>query len=231
MIEKNKMPKHIAIIMDGNGRWAKQRNLPRIEGHRAAIEAVRATVETAAKLKIKYLTLFAFSTENWKRPKEEVKALMELLKIYLDKELPTMQKNNISFNFIGRIEELEKTVQEKLSYTKKMTNNNSGLKLYLALNYSGRAEILDAIKKLLRKKVKKIDEKIFSKYLYDPKLVEPDLLIRTSGEMRISNFFLWQLAYTEIHITNVLWPDFRKKDLILAIKDFQKRERRFGGVF
>lgn len=231
MIEKNKMPKHIAIIMDGNGRWAKQRNLPRIEGHRAAIEAVRATVETAAKLKIKYLTLFAFSTENWKRPKEEVKALMELLKIYLDKELPTMQKNNISFNFIGRIEELEKTVQEKLSYTKKMTKNNSGLKLYLALNYSGRAEILDAIKKLLRKKVKKIDEKIFSKYLYDPKLVEPDLLIRTSGEMRISNFFLWQLAYTEIHITNVLWPDFRKKDLILAIKDFQKRERRFGGVF
>lgn len=231
MIEKRKMPEHIAIIMDGNGRWAKQKNLPRIEGHRAAIEAVRATVEAAAKLKIKYLTLFAFSTENWKRPKEEVKALMELLKIYLDKELPTMQKNNISFNFIGRIEELEKTVQDKLKYTKKMTKNNKGLKLYLALNYSGRAEILDAIKKLLKNKAKKIDENIFSKYLYDPKLPEPDLLIRTSGEMRISNFFLWQLAYTEIHITNVLWPDFRKKDLMGAIKDFQKRERRFGGVF
>lgn len=231
MIDKNKMPKHIAIIMDGNGRWAKQRNLPRIEGHRAAIEAVRATVETAAKLKIKYLTLFAFSTENWKRPKEEIKALMELLKIYLDKELITMQKNNISFNFIGRMEELEKTVQEKLRYTKKMTKNNTGLKLYLALNYSGRAEILDAIKKLIRKKAKKIDENIFSKYLYDPKLPAPDLLIRTSGEMRISNFFLWQLAYTEIYITNVLWPDFRKKHLILAIKNFQKRERRFGGVF
>lgn len=231
MLDKDKMPQHIAIIMDGNGRWAKKKNLPRIEGHRAAIEAVRATVEGSAKLGIKYLSLFAFSTENWKRPEEEVQALMELLKIYLDKELETMQKNNISFNYIGRIKELDREVQKKLEWTKKVTEKNKGLKLYLALNYSGRAEILDAIKKIIQKKPKKIDENTFSKYLYNPDLPEPDLLIRTSGEMRISNFFLWQLAYTEIYVTEVLWPDFREKDLIDAIDDFQKRERRFGGIF
>jgi len=231
MYKKNEMPSHIAIIMDGNGRWAKKKNLPRIEGHKAAIEAVRSTVEASAKLKIKYLSLFAFSTENWKRPKEEITALMELLKIYLDKELETMIKNNISFNYIGRIEELDKEVQKKLSYTKEITKNNDGLKLYLALNYSGRAEIIDAIKKILKKPPKKIDENVIPKYFYDPLLPEPDLLIRTSGEMRISNFFLWQIAYTEIYVTPVLWPDFREKDLLEAIKDYQRRERRFGGIF
>jgi len=231
MYKKNEMPSHIAIIMDGNGRWAKKKNLPRIEGHKAAIEAVRSTVEASAKLKIKYLSLFAFSTENWKRPKEEITALMELLKIYLDKELETMIKNNISFNYIGRIEELDKEVQKKLGYTKEITKNNDGLKLYLALNYSGRAEIIDAIKKILKKPPKKIDENAIPKYFYDPLLPEPDLLIRTSGEMRISNFFLWQIAYTEIYVTPVLWPDFREKDLLEAIKDYQRRERRFGGIF
>lgn len=231
MLDKEKIPQHIAIIMDGNGRWAKKKGLPRIEGHRAAIEAVRSTVEAAAKLKIKYLSLFAFSTENWKRPEEEVSALMELLKIYLDKELETMQKNNISFNYIGRIKELDGEVQKKLQYTREETKNNTGLKLYLALNYSGRAEIIDAAKKILQNPPEKIDEGIFSNYLYDPDLPEPDLLIRTSGEMRISNFFLWQIAYTEIYVTEVLWPDFREKHLIEAIKDFQKRERRFGGIF
>jgi undecaprenyl diphosphate synthase len=231
MYKKNEMPSHIAIIMDGNGRWAKKKNLPRIEGHKAAIEAVRSTVEASAKLKIKYLSLFAFSTENWKRPKEEITALMELLKIYLDKELETMIKNNISFNYIGRIEGLDKEVQKKLSYTKEITKNNDGLKLYLALNYSGRAEIIDAIKKILKNPPKKIDENVIPKYFYDPLLPEPDLLIRTSGEMRISNFFLWQIAYTEIYVTPVLWPDFREKDLLEAIKDYQRRERRFGGIF
>lgn len=231
MFDKNKMPSHIAIIMDGNGRWAKKKNLPRIEGHRAAIEAVRSTVEASAKLQIKYLSLFAFSTENWKRPKDEISALMELLKIYLDKELETMMKNKISFNYIGRIEELDKDVQKKLKYTKELTKNNDGLKLYLALNYSGRAEITDAIKKILKNPPKDINEKIISNYLYDPQLPEPDLLIRTSGEMRISNFFLWQIAYTEIYVTPVLWPDFREKDLLEAIENYQKRERRFGGIF
>ncbi len=231
MLDKRKMPSHIAIIMDGNGRWAKKKNLPRIEGHRAAIEAVRSTVEASAKLEIKYLSLFAFSTENWKRPKDEVSALMELLKIYLDKELETMIKNKISFNYIGRIEELDKEVQKKLKYTKELTKKNDGLKLYLALNYSGRAEITDAIKKLLKNPPKDLNEKIISNYLYEPQLPEPDLLIRTSGEMRISNFFLWQIAYTEIYVTPVLWPDFREKDLLEAIEDYQRRERRFGGIF
>lgn len=231
MLDKDKLPQHIAIIMDGNGRWAKKKGLPRIEGHRAAIEAVRSTVEGSAKLGIKYLSLFAFSTENWKRPAEEVSALMELLKIYLDKELEIMQKNNISFNFIGRIEELDLEVQKKLQFTKEVTKINTGLKLYLALNYSGRAEIIDAVKKILKNPPEKIEESKFSSYLYDAELPEPDLLIRTSGEMRISNFFLWQIAYTEIYVTKVLWPDFREKHLIEAIKDFQRRERRFGGIF
>lgn len=231
MLDKDKLPQHIAIIMDGNGRWAKKKGLPRIEGHRAAIEAVRSTVEGSAKLGIKYLSLFAFSTENWKRPEEEVSALMELLKIYLDKELENMQKNNISFNYIGRIEELDLEVQKKLQFTKEATKINTGLKLYLALNYSGRAEIIDAVKKILKNPPEKIEESKFSSYLYDAGLPEPDLLIRTSGEMRISNFFLWQIAYTEIYVTEVLWPDFREKHLIEAIKDFQRRERRFGGIF
>ncbi len=226
----NDLPKHIAIIMDGNGRWAKQRNLPRIEGHKAGIEAVRSTVEGCAELGINYLSLFAFSSENWKRPKDEVSALMNLLNIYLDKELPTMQKNNISFHTVGRIEELDLEIQRKLKRTEEVTRKNTGLNLYLALNYSGRVEILDAVKKILINPPKDLNEEIFKNFLYDPKLPEPDLLIRTSGEFRISNFYLWQIAYTEIYITEVLWPDFRKEHLIEAIRDYQKRERRFGGL-
>ncbi len=224
------LPKHIAIIMDGNGRWAKQRNLPRIEGHKAGIEAVRSTVEGCAELGIKYLSLFAFSSENWKRPKDEIFALMNLLNIYLDKELPTMQKNNISFHTIGRIEELDLEIQKKLKYTEEVTRKNRGLNLYLALNYSGRVEILDAVKKIIGNPPKDLNEETFKNFLYDPKLPEPDLLIRTSGEFRISNFYLWQIAYTEIYITDVFWPDFRKENLIEAIRDYQKRERRFGGI-
>lgn len=230
MLDKEKLPKHIAIVMDGNGRWAKKKNLPRIEGHKEGIKSVRSVVKACVQIGIKYLSLFAFSTENWKRPKEEVNALMELLKFYLEKELPTMKKNNISFKAIGRLNELDKEIQKKLKFTEEETKKNTGLKLILALNYSGRAEIIDAINEILKKNEKSINEKNFLNYLYAPDVPEPDLLIRTSGEMRISNFYLWQIAYTEIYITKVLWPDFRKKHLIKAIKSFQKRERRFGGI-
>ncbi len=224
------LPRHVAVIMDGNGRWARQRNLPRIEGHKAGIDSVRATVEACAELGLGYLTLFAFSSENWKRPKEEVDALMGLLDLYMDRELPTMMKNNISFHSIGRTAELSDRIQHKLAATAAATAGNTGLYLTLALNYSGRAEIVDAVRKMLDTSLGELDEARFSAFLYDPSLPDPDLLIRTSGEMRISNFFLWQLAYSEIHITPVHWPDFRKEHLLEALEDFEKRERRFGGL-
>ena len=230
MIAPEKLPRHVAVIMDGNGRWAKQRNLSRIEGHKAGIEAVRATVEACAELGIGYLTLFAFSAENWKRPKEEVDALMGLLELYLDRELPTMLKNNISFHAIGRILELSGRIQNKLSVCAAKTAQNTGLYLTLALNYSGRYEIVDAVRRMLDTSLNTLDEAQFSKFLYDPGLPDPDLLIRTSGEMRISNFFLWQLAYSEIYITPVHWPDFRKDHLLEALQDYGRRERRFGGL-
>jgi undecaprenyl diphosphate synthase len=226
----DKLPRHIAVIMDGNGRWARQRGLARIEGHKAGIESVRAVVTACAELGVGYLTLFAFSTENWKRPKEEVDALMGLLVLYMEQELPTMMENNVSFHAIGRLEELHPAVQEKLKETMAKTAGNTGLYLTLALNYSGRTEILDAVGRLLADGVKEADEAVLRARFYDPALPDPDLLIRTSGEMRVSNFFLWQLAYAELHITPVHWPDFRREHLLAALADFAGRERRFGGL-
>lgn len=222
---------HIAIIMDGNGRWATQRGLPRIEGHREGIKAVRDTVEACAEMGLAYLTLYAFSVENWKRPEDEVSTLMDLLYEYLEKELPTMMKNNIRFGTIGRIWELPSHIQERLEKTIQKTEDNTGLNFYLALNYSGRAEILDALEKVLKeKKAITLTEEAFRHYLYAPTVPDPDLLIRTSGELRLSNFLLWQCAYTELYITPVLWPEFRRKDLYRAIEDFNRRNRRFGGI-
>ncbi|MGQ9618401.1 MAG: isoprenyl transferase [Candidatus Aminicenantia bacterium] len=231
-IDFSRIPVHVAIIMDGNGRWAKMRNLPRIEGHRAGINSVRIAVETAYKLGIKYLTLYAFSKENWKRPKSEIDALMTLLEEYLEKEEKKFLDEDIRFRTIGRIGELPAHISIKLRRLEELTKNKDKMYLIIALNYGGRTEIVDAVNRILREKskVKKLDEKIFSKYLYTEEIPDPDLLIRTSGEQRISNFLLWQIAYTELWITSVLWPDFSRKDFLMAIKDFQSRERRFGGI-
>src|SRR5512143_1864733 len=217
------LPAHVAIIMDGNGRWAAQRHLPRVEGHRAGIDSVRDVVETSARLGIDVLTLYAFSVENWKRPKAEVATLMMLLKRYIRLELNTLLKNNIKFRVIGRAEELAPDVQDELEI---------GMLFNIALNYGGRAEIVDAARRVLSAKMKPedLDEKRFAEFLYTANQPDPDLLIRTSGEMRVSNFLLWQIAYSEIWVTPTLWPDFRKRHLFEAILDFQKRERRYGGV-
>ena len=231
-----KIPRHIAIIMDGNGRWAKRRGLPRIFGHRAGIESVRDVVRTCSDLGVEYLTLYTFSSENWRRPNDEVQALMSMLKRMLNREVDDLNRRNVRIKAIGRLHRLPKDVQEELKKAIEKTKNNTGLKLYLALSYGGRAEIIDAFKKAYEKikngemNIDELNEENFNEFLYDPELPDPDLLIRTSGEMRISNFLLWQIAYTEIYITPTLWPDFRKDDLLEAIEDFSQRERRFGGV-
>lgn len=236
IIDKDKLPKHIAIIMDGNGRWAKEKGLPRIDGHRAGMKSVKTTVKLCGELGIKVLTLYAFSTENWTRPKKEINTLMRILHEYLSRETDELHQNNVKLYFIGRIDELPKLVQQDLKWAKEKTSNNTGLLLNVALNYSGRVDIIEAVKKLIldieNKKCKKedINEIMFEKYLYTASLPEPDLLIRTSGEMRISNFLLWQIAYTEIYVTPTYWPDFSRKHLLSAIIDYQKRERRFGGI-
>jgi undecaprenyl diphosphate synthase len=233
-IKKDQLPRHIAIIMDGNGRWAKKRQLPRIAGHRAGIRAVRQGVEGCARLGVPYLTLYAFSVENWKRPEAEVSMLMSLLREYLKKEIPEMNEQNIRLGVIGRIHELPKAVQDDLKMAVSATERNTGLRLTLALNYGGRAELVDAIRSLTHHPLDNgelaIDEKMVSQHLYTRDLPDPDLLIRTSGEMRLSNFLLWQLAYAEIWVTETLWPDFTQEDLFQAVLDFQKRERRFGGL-
>ena len=235
-IDLQRLPRHVAVIMDGNGRWAKQRNLPRVEGHRSGIAAVREIVETAARLELGVITLYAFSVENWKRPRFEVATLMMLLKEYLRKELATLMQNNIRFVPIGRIDGLDESVQRELRYAEQQTRNNSGLLFQIALNYGGRAEIIDTVNRIfqvLREKGTEdavIDEDFFSNHLYTANVDDPDLLIRTSGELRVSNFLLWQIAYAEIHVTKVLWPDFRKRHLFEAIIDFQARNRRYGGV-
>ncbi len=227
-----KIPTHIAIIMDGNGRWAKERNLPRYFGHKAGVEAVREVVRGCARLGIKYLTLFVFSTENWERPKSEVNALMQLLKKLLKSEAKELYENNVRVKAIGQIEKLPKEVKENLEELINLTKDNNGLTLVLALSYGGRQEIVEAVKKILKIKMEpeKLDEKEFRKFLYDPEIPDPDLLIRTGGELRISNFLLFQSAYTEFYFTPTLWPDFREKELILAIEDYQKRKRKFGRV-
>ena len=235
-IDFKRLPRHIAVIMDGNGRWAKARNLPRVEGHRAGIAAVREIVETAARLELPVITLYAFSVENWKRPRYEIATLMLLLKEYLRKELATLMDNNIRFVPIGRVDGLDQSVQRELRYAQDQTARNSGLLFQIALNYGGRAEIVDTVNRimtLLRERESSdavIDEAFFSDHLYTANVEDPDLLIRTSGELRVSNFLLWQIAYAEIHVTKVLWPDFRRRNLFEAIIDFQSRDRRYGGV-
>ena len=235
-IDLRRLPRHIAVIMDGNGRWAKSRNLPRVEGHRAGIASVREVVETAARLELRVITLYAFSVENWKRPRYEVATLMMLLKEYLRKELATLMENNIRFTPIGRIDGLDPSVQRELRYAEEQTAKNTGLLFQIALNYGGRAEIVDTVNRimaLLREREMAdavIDEQFFSDHLYTANIDDPDLLIRTSGELRVSNFLLWQIAYAEIHVTKTLWPDFRKRHLFEAIIDFQARDRRYGGV-
>jgi len=226
------LPAHIAIIMDGNGRWAAQRHLPRVEGHRAGIDSVRDVVETSARLGIDVLTLYAFSVENWKRPRTEINTLMTLLKRYLRLELSTLLRNNIRFRVIGREEELSADVRHELEIGVRQTADNTGMLFNIALNYGGRAEILDAAKRVLGAGINPddLDERRFSEFLYTAGQPDPDLLIRTSGEMRVSNFLLWQIAYSEIWVTETLWPDFRRRHLLEAVVAYQKRDRRYGGI-
>ena len=228
------LPNHIAIIMDGNGRWAADRNLPSIAGHRAGVDAVRRVVEECARLRIPYLTLFAFSTENWNRPQDEVVGLMTLLDQYLKKELRTIMKNNVRLNTIGHIKDLPGKVQQTLTMVMEESALNSGLTLTLALSYSGRDDILEGVRKIAEAVERgelssaSIGTETFSSCLYTDGMPDPDLLIRTSGEQRISNFLLWQIAYTEFHVTRTLWPDFTVEDLHEALETFRTRERRFG---
>ena len=226
------LPSHIAIIMDGNGRWAAQRHLPRVEGHRAGIESVRDVVETSARLGIGALTLYAFSVENWKRPVTEVNALMTLLKRYLRLELDTINRNNIRFRVVGRTHELAQDVLQELEAGQRATERNTGMLFNIALNYGGRAEIVDAARRAIRSGIRPedLDERTFADLLYTAGQPDPDLLIRTSGEMRVSNFLLWQIAYAEIWVTDTLWPDFRCRHLLEAVLAYQKRDRRYGGI-
>lgn len=232
-IDFTRLPEHVAIIMDGNGRWARKRRLPRIEGHRAGSKSVQEVVESSARLGIKYLTLFAFSKENWKRPREEVSTLWKLLEDYLKKEKKVLVENRLCLKVIGQTEEIPYEVKKELRQVQDLTMGSDRMTIVLALNYGGRAEIIDAVKKILREKdfdPDKLDEKTFSSYLYTNGIPDPDLLIRTSGEQRVSNFLLWEIAYSEIWITGELWPDFRMKHLLQAVIDFQRRERRFGDI-
>jgi undecaprenyl diphosphate synthase len=234
-IDEHRIPKHIAIIMDGNGRWAGVRKLPRVAGHQAGIESVRDIIESATLLGVQALTLYAFSVENWKRPKQEVRTLMTLLKKYVRKDLSNIKKNNIRFKAIGRIEELDDSVRAELQHAMQETDKNTGMMLNVALNYSGRAELVDTFNRLLTEYKKNghhgpVDEETVARFLYTSGIPDPDLLIRTSGEMRISNFLLWQIAYSEIYITSTYWPDFRRKHLLQAILEYQQRDRRYGAI-
>ncbi len=237
-LDPDRVPKHIAIIMDGNGRWAHRRHLPRVAGHKAGAESVRSTVETAARSGIQWLTLYAFSVENWKRrPKTETGFLMGLLRSYLRGEVPTLNKNNVRLQYIGRKRELPPEVQERMDWAQEATSRNTGMTLTLALNYGGRTELADAFSSIIEHARMnggfdhlQVDEELISKHLYTSGLPDPDLVIRTSGEMRLSNFLLWQLAYAEIFVTQTLWPDFRGNHLLEAIAEYQKRERRYGGL-
>lgn len=224
------MPKHIAIIMDGNGRWAKKRGLPRTLGHKAGVEAIRGIVKECNKLGIKYLTLYAFSTENWVRPQDEVNALMNLLVEYLKNEFEELNSNNVVINHIGDISKLPKKCQDELISAYNKTKNNTGVVLNLALNYGGRNEIVSAVNEMLKNNIKSITEEEFNKYLYTANMPDPDIIIRPSGEQRLSNFMLWQCAYSEFWYADICWPDFKAKDLHKAIYDYQKRDRRFGGI-
>ncbi len=233
-LDLERLPRHVAVIMDGNGRWATSRGRPRVEGHRAGVESVRDTIEAAAELKLDALTLYAFSVENWKRPRYEIWTLMNLLKEYLRKELDRLIENDIRLGILGRWRELDPSVVKVLEHALEATAGGSGMRLNIALNYSGRCEVVDACRRIVtdwaQGKGTDIDEETIGRYLYTSGQSDPDLLIRTSGEMRISNFLLWQIAYTEIWVTETLWPDFRRGELFRALLDYQSRERRFGTV-
>ena len=235
-LDLGRLPRHVAVIMDGNGRWARQRHLPRVEGHRAGASAVRETVETAARLRLDALTLYAFSTENWKRPKAEVSTLFALLKEFLRREFRSLVENDIRFRVVGRADGLDPSVRSALATALEATAPCRGMVFSVALNYSGRAGVADAARARARDAAEgrldpeSIDEDAVARRLYTADLPDPDLLIRTSGELRISNFLLWQIAYAEIHVTPVLWPDFRRRHLLEALLDYQRRERRYGGV-
>jgi undecaprenyl diphosphate synthase len=231
-LHPDRLPKHVAIIMDGNGRWAAQRHLPRVEGHRAGIDAVRDVMEASARVGLEVLTLYAFSVENWKRPAAEVNTLMTLLKRYLRAELQTLVTNNIRFNVIGRTGELAPDIVQELGDAEQKTSRNTGMLFNIALNYGGRTEIVDAARRAMVAGVgpETLDEQTFSQFLYTRGQPDPDLLIRTSGEMRVSNFLLWQIAYAEIYVTETLWPDFRCRHLLEAMLAYQKRDRRYGGI-
>jgi undecaprenyl diphosphate synthase len=230
-----RLPRHVAVIMDGNGRWAQKRHLPRIAGHRSGTQSARTTIETCARLKIEALTLYAFSVENWRRPKTEIDFLMALLREYLRQEMPLIQKNEIRMRFLGRLDELPAGVQKDVREAMHKTAGNQGMVLSVALNYGGRAEIVDAMNAILSERnghgtSAKVTEEQLARHLYTEGLPDPDLLIRTSGEMRVSNFLLWQIAYAEIFVTETLWPDFNRARLLEALLEFQKRERRYGGI-
>ncbi len=231
-LDFSRLPKHVAVIMDGNGRWAAERHLPRVEGHRAGIESVRETVETSARLGLSVLTLYAFSVENWKRPVTEVTALMGLLRHYLRAELKTLLRNNIQFKVIGQMDRLGREVREELDAAMARTAANTGMVFNIALSYGGRAEIVDAARQAIARGLTpdQLDEETFASFLYTAGQPDPDLLIRTSGEMRVSNFLLWQIAYAEIWVTDTFWPDFRARHLLEAVADYQKRDRRYGAV-
>ena len=238
-LDLKSLPQHVAVIMDGNGRWAQKRHLPRVAGHRAGVKTARQIIESCARLKLPCLTLYAFSLENWRRPQAEVDFLMRLLREYLSRELPSIHKNNIKLQVIGRSGQLPDEVRKDIEDGMRLTANNTGMRLVVALNYGARAEIVDAVNALLQQAQANgkngaathvIDEQQISERLYTAGLPDPDLLIRTSGEMRVSNFLLWQIAYAEIYVTETLWPDFSRERLLEALLDFQKRERRYGGL-
>jgi len=225
-----KIPNHVSIIMDGNGRWAKRRGLPRYEGHRRGAKTLENILVVASDIGLKWLSVFAFSTENWNRPKEEINVIMSLLVEYINTKLDKLLEKNIRLRFMGRIYELSEDIQKSIKKGEEATKNCNGLNFVITLNYSGRAEIIDAVNKILKEDKKNITLKEFQKYLYIPEMPEPDLLIRTSGELRISNYMLWELAYTELYFTDVLWPDFSEEEFLKALYVYQFRERRFGRV-
>lgn len=231
---KSNVPQHIAIIMDGNGRWAKQRGLPRIAGHQEGAESLRAILKTCAEFGVKYLTVYAFSTENWGRPKDEVDFLMGLFLETIEKEIPELMKNKVKLNFLGRLGEFSGVLQAKMAEAMATTKSNQRITLNVMVNYGGRAELVDAVNEIVENRKwnteHRIEEKDLAEYLYTKGMPDPDLLIRTANEMRVSNFLLWQIAYTEIYVTPIFWPDFRREQLIEALEAYQKRERRFGKV-
>ena len=236
-LDPDRLPQHIAVIMDGNGRWARRRHLPRIAGHKQGVKAVRDVITLGSNINLRAMTLYAFSAENWKRPKTETSFLMALLRTYLKKEVSLMNEHNIQLRYIGRIHELPPAVQERMAWATEQTAKNTGMIMTLALNYGARAELIDAFRAIVQAAANnggladlKIDEEMISRHMYAADLPDPDLVIRTSGEMRLSNFLLWQLAYTEIYVTPTLWPDFDGVHLLEALADFQKRERRYGNV-